>query len=1037
MTTPYRRGSGPVQTGASGASGASGGSGATGPFDYLPPAWNEQWILKPPVDTANEVDLTAGPPMSSWGASGASGATGGSRPSGVDGQTSIQTDRLSGIHYRNQNIVSAVYGDALPMLNAWENAGDALFNVLLAGFGGIEEFIETLVKILTGAEVDLSFISVGAREFLEALQLIFGPIGRIFQWVWENIGEPVLEGIFEVLKYAWDFFEDIAQSLGIDVQAIFGSVTQILGVAFGVFGDAVESILQPLSDFLKWLFETFGDAVESFLKPIGTWLFGIWEAIGQPTLSSIAAFLAGLWDTIGEPTLTAIFGTLGGIWNIFDQVVINNIVQFFANLTDNTNLLDVLEDVATFFSGVISQFGSIAAGFPPIGDVFEIVGGWVLGTINALTGGLFTVITQAISGLIEFASKLPVFGALISAFIPPEWRNVTGSPAASVADLKEYGTEILNTRSVLNAENLQGQIPPDLLPVVSPGSVGDTRPNLVADSGFRSAAAVQAGSGWSWDSTVSRTSGDGGSAKVVGDGGVKQMFSNLVAVSPGQELECAVYARWTKPSDARPTISVGLRGYINDQVVFTQAVASRTNVVQNSSGFAGNVGGWVEVKGNYAIPATQGLTHVRLLLSVLNAPAGTSVWFDEASLRKVSLIGQELVQGSSPGSNLADDIENSIGTADYQALLDRVAKKTGASLTDVQNTIEDFLDGDSTISGDQIRAGQISSAYINELRQTWDKVHQGVTGNLPAATGTIDSAFAALDGWRTVISSAGGGVAEANAAVAAVAARIDRLEKDYTLLRSYAGQVGADARTAILKVGGSPTAPVEPPQESTPNFKEVSDNFDNRTSLGSNWSASFRDATAVSLTIPDNTNVAFNTPQFYNFHNTYTAVYAAGNSMTDYQKVSVVLGTAPSRPAVGSIGYNDVIGRVSAPTRCIVARFYADVGRTVRLFFRNGALEPDPFLPSNQFGVFNMPSDVTAGSILELFIGDKAGSDQTKCWVRVGSWISAKATISATALSGMGRGWGFGGGNGLSIPAPLSVSQSSGRVNFWGAQDQT
>ena len=150
-----------------------------------------------------------------------------------------------------------------------------------------------------------------------------------------------------------------------------------------------------------------------------------------------------------------------------------------------------------------------------------------------------------------------------------------------------------------------------------------------------------------------------------------------------------------------------------------------------------------------------------------------------------------------------------------------------------------------------------------------------------------------------------------------------------------------------------------------------------------------------------------------------------------------MLGTAPSRPAVGSIGYNDVVGRVAAPTRCIVARFYADVGRTVRLFFRNGALEPDPFNPSNQFGVFNMPSDVTAGSILEFFIGDKAGSDQTKCWVRVGSWISAKATISATALSGMGRGWGFGGGNGLSFPAPLAVSQSSGRVNFWGAQDQT
>jgi hypothetical protein len=244
-----------------------------------------------------------------------------------------------------------------------------------------------------------------------------------------------------------------------------------------------------------------------------------------------------------------------------------------------------------------------------------------------------------------------------------------------------------------------------------------------------------------------------------------------------------------------------------------------------------------------------------------------------------------------------------------------------------------------------------------------------------------------------------------------------------------------DIRKVTIAAGISPTTPPTPPGETPINFTSVNDNFD-RTSIGSDWSVSYRATTSVALIIPDTNNAYFDTPDFYNIHNTYAASWAGAKSSTEYQRVYCTLGGAPGRPALGSPGYNDLLGRVTSATTCIVARFYNDPGRTVRLFWRNAGWEADPFAPSNQFGVFTMPSDLASGSVLEFYVGNKAGSDQTKCFVKVGTWSSGIATMNASALSVMGRGWGFGGGNGLSFPAPLSAAQDSGKVNYWGAQDQ-
>jgi hypothetical protein len=888
-----------------------------------------------------------------------------------------------------------------------------------------------------------------------------------------------LEDVFQFFNWMWRRFANIPgdntppTGPGFDLLV---PIFSFLDDVWDAFTTATGNLLGDLFDFFNWMWRRFANINDAngnpptpptgpgfdLLVPIFSFLDDTWDAFTTATgnvLGNLFQFFNWMWrrfaninDANGNPPtpptgpgfdlLVPIFSFLDDIWDAFGNALgglLTFVLDVFSPIANILNgdggiIGNVIKQVVEFFNGIITTFGSITAGLPSFSDVGEAiadaiatVGNWVFSLINGLTGGLFATILDGLAGIAAWASGIPLIGPIISAMVPPDWRNSIGLPASSLADLASATAESLTTSSVLYTENLVGQIAPESLPPTGSGDVADYKPNLISDPSFRSAATVQEGDGWSWDAATSRTAGAGGSAKVVGNGGVKQMFSNRVAVSPGQEIEVSVYANWTKPSAARPTISVGLRAYNGETVVFTQPLASQPNLVSNS-------GGWVKLTGTYAIPASTPMTHVRLVMSVQNAPSGTSVWFDEASLRRVSLIKPSLIDGvGATSSTLADDIENSVGSDQFDDLLRAISKKTGYSLADVEATIEDFLDGDSEINGDQIKAGNIAAEFINDLGLTWDSIYTGVKDSAPPKAKDLTSAFDALASWRSVITSAGGASTTAEAIANGAVKRLDAVDKNATELKTYIGLMGADVRKLCVALSIAPTTPATPPGDNPVNFTAVSDNFD-RATIGGGWSVSYRDTSGSgALIIPDGSNAFFQVPAaLYVYNNTFSAIHGVGSS-TEYQRVYCTLGSAPSRPNIGSPGYNDLLGRVANSNRCMVARFYNDINRTVRLFYRSGSLEPDPFLPSNQFGVFNMPSDLTSGSVLEFYVGNKSINDQTKCFVKVGTWSSGIATMNGTQLLAMGKGWGFGGGNGVSI---LSAAQFAGKVNFWGAQDQ-
>lgn len=959
-----------------------------------PEAWMAQWVLR----------ANANPPAGwSVGASGASGASGGSPGSFSSG---FYTDGVSSLNARGMDNIQAYYTDAMPLLVSWQNAAESLFNFLLSGFTSVGDIIETLLKVFLGIDVDLSFLEDEVREVFEAIGAAISPIVKFFVWVWDFIDENILKGIFEFLGWLWDQFGNAVEAVlkpifeflgwvwdqfGDTVETFMKPVIQFLNWCWDQFEGTVETIAKPIVAFLVWLFEGFGGVVESVLKPVAEFIVWGWGELGD-VAEAIVGFLSWLWTNFGDAVdsfLKPVVTWVGDLWTSLGSVKFDNIASFFENITASFNGLNILEDAADFFKMVVDNYGTILEGIPTANDLLTLMSTF-LGNV------LVPSVTEGLQMLGTWLTQIPVIGSIIAAVIPADWTNNNGQGPTNLADLAEYAAGLLTSRSVLPAMNLQGQVPADLLPVVTPGMVGDKSINFVADSGFAAATQLQSGSGWGWDSGQSHSS-DGGSARVYGDGGVKQLFSNLVAVSPGQEIYVEVYFKAVKPGGVTPNVSVGLRGYNGydaSTVAFTYSLGAQTlNSVATSVG-------WTKLSGSYKIPTTgafDNVQYVRLALQVVNAPAGVTVWFDDAVMRKISLIGQSHIDGSEPGSNLADDLANTIGSYEWGQLVDRIAKKTGASLTDVQQTIDNFLTGNSNLNANKITSGNISSAFVQELKDTWNIIYQGAgnTSSLPPQAGVINYALGALQQSAEV---AGGHGAD-----------IIKLNSEVNELKS---------KVAAL-ITASNTTP--------PPIITAKDEFNRTSGLGGDWVTAFYGGGSFST---DGTSAVYNSGVNSNWFG--SAVYNKAGTKTSasqYQKIYVSLTDKPGVPFLtGGPGFNDLVGRATSNTVCIVARFFAN--RTIKLFYRNGSWENDIYNPSTTFGTLTCPSEPTAGTTLEFFIGTKSVSDQTRCYVKIGSWESGAYFVSPGVLAGMGSGWGFGIGNGIGTPA------LGAKVNYWGASDQ-
>lgn len=896
-----------------------------------------------------------------------------------------------------------------------------------------------------------------------------------FKAPFQNTAQNILDGLWGDLTagagYGLTLVTEIVRQLIGDPEAVFTSITDALSSigtwAVNLVVGGVSAILQQIDAFFSnipnlstWL-TTFRTLIDGLL---GITNFNTWVS----TFKTLINGLLGVtnfsnWVDVFKTVIDFFNGVLNleqwlelfkkvidffsGILNI-DQWLstFKQVTDFFKTLLDaiGTQVFSILTEIINYFAPIFTGAGKVTDwlnNLPAIGDVLNV--------IQSITGIAVTTVADGINQLVQWTQKIPVVGTLVQSILNG-WKNPVTGTGNTLTDLIAYAGKLLTDESVVPTINLVGFLPPELTALIPVGHVGNDQPNLVTDGAFTTEAVIQSGNGWSWDGTTDYPGSTGGSAKVIGDGGVKQLFSNLIPVAKDQKLDLEAQIKFTKPSTATPTFIVGLRGYNGDTQTFTNTVASvvgKSGYTTASSSAAYTVGtnttasvsgGWVKIAGSYTIPAN--CTHVRMLLGVTNGPNGTTVWFDDAVTKKTSLLQQGLIDGllNSLGSLLPKDV--------HQALLDVLGKTPGANIATVTTIINQFLTGNSPLNGGNILSGNISAERIQELINTWVQTVLGVGGQTP--TPTPDAVAQALSNLTIAVKTQTTNIQENTQNISTLLKRVGDLEtaKDAT-------PNGILARLTKLEQTAN-FSTVTPPS-SGPTLVSVFDSFDGRTTMGGNWVVYETFNNGNSLSIPNSQDAQYVCPQYNTSTQQVMAIWngTGKKSATTFQKIFATYGSAAGIPGVGTMGFNDLIGLAnpSLPTQGIIWRIYAD--GTSKVFYRTTGLESNPWDPANRLGSFSAPISTatgkpiqpTTGMPVELYIGDKNGvvgsaSNSTVLYAKLGGAILGPVPIGANIIASMGssQGWGFGMGQGLSAGLfGYGASQTPATLGTWGAQDQS
>ena len=202
-----------------------------------------------------------------------------------------------------------------------------------------------------GQEIWGNFTQFLTDVWENVIQPIFQGIGEVFTWIYENIIVPIVTGIMlyiglwaALITWLWETI----------LQPVFAGIGE-------VFTWIYENVIVPIIDGIILYFQAWG--------AIFTWL---WETIIQPVFAAVGEAFTWIYENIISPVATAISGA----------------IQF------------VGDTIHAVFSG-ISAF---------IGAAFESVLSVVRGPINGLIGLINSVIDGLNSVSVDIPDWVPMVG---------------------------------------------------------------------------------------------------------------------------------------------------------------------------------------------------------------------------------------------------------------------------------------------------------------------------------------------------------------------------------------------------------------------------------------------------------------------------------------------------------------------------------------------------------------------------------------------------------------------------------------------------
>lgn len=460
-------------------------------------------------------------------------------------------------------------------------------NSLIAGadpadIQGPDDIPELLVDFIEGLPFVGQFVAL-LNDLLAALQGEYdGPDETMLAI------QSFLAPLIAFLKYLFNGFLDVFLATG---SSFLGAVFEWLGYFWGLFGEVIESLLNPLLELVKWAWETLDELVGGTADQI---------------LRALTEGIKWVWVNIGEPVVKA-FGA---------------VFEWIASVIDIDTLKAILQDITAFVGGFLNpaQFAEILKG------------------IFSFFADLFDGVNDAVEFVSKLSSQIPFIGPLFSALTG---QTEADGVSPSLASLAVWGQKVLTNTSQIPANNLFGEIPRSLLSMIPIANINIDSMNLLSQGDFASAATVESANGWSWDNTTNDpdSATSKGSAKLTTDGTARYLYSRqAIRVAGGDKVKLSARVKTASYAGTGSSVRLALVPFIG---------TTAQNEILFASRGASN-GAWVTMtgSGDYApwiVPA--GVTSVIVKIGVTSASgSGSTVWFDNVDLRKEGLLGQSLVE---------------------------------------------------------------------------------------------------------------------------------------------------------------------------------------------------------------------------------------------------------------------------------------------------------------------------------------------------------------------------------------------------------
>lgn len=607
--------------------------------------------------------------------------------------------------------------------------------------------------------------------------------------------------------------------------------------------------------------------------------------------------------------------------------------------------------------------------------------------------------------------EFPTLSTLFKSWVPWDiFKDIPSLNDLTIGGVREWLKGLLNQFSPINAINLFGLIPPNLVGGVSISSLLTRQPNLLAQPGFDAPGNVQGQGIFHWDETTGHDSL--GCVYVDCDGTYKEEWNvNIIPCEEGQKYTFSIWTKWSNLGGYQSNpVFIGVNECSDERGEVT------VNTVQlDAGGHLAPNSNWVRLETAwYTVP--HGVSSLKFHKGVRATATGGRVWFDEAIGQRTNLIRFDMIEE-------LEDMWNSLMSAIsgiplyIEGIFNRIP-----TLDDIISRLQHLTPNLSNIVGGigNTLAGLFDASWLTNIFN----IPPLSDLSIPGVLNIVDNIVTKLFGWT------GAGYSHEESADALESVRFQMISSQQSIQDLYMREWSVSGAQGV----------------------HTTDDFNrNAQTLGSDWWISGNlnwSAGKIIVGYATNSTGDGMDPIYAGEFSTAWPRDATANSnskesicvyqgindetQTDYQDVLVICSAAQFND-----GQNDVLARVGADGSRV--RFRASGDRSWELhYYINGNASLALSGPAG-----SLPHKATAGTAIRLLAGDKETSNPRLYRGYLGGNLIFEWPDPGLSIIGSGnRRAGFGGRHHYTPGNPLlgifypAKHHTPAPIDLWQMKDQ-